>query len=713
MAMWRHPQFIRTISFLILISLAALPAQAKYSGGSGTAQDPYSIATAADLIALGETPADYDKHFVLTADIDLDPKLPGRKVFDKAVIAPGFLFSSARYLSYSGTPFAGVLDGNGHTIRHLTARIDQVKTGGTALAGLFGRLGGEVRSLGVADVNITGSGCPVGGLAANNEGTVTECHSSGAVSGTRRVGGLVGDNTGWIVNSYTRGSVSGGSAVGGLVGSNGYIQTYDIHYEVSGEIVHSYSASAVSGASDVGGLVGLQIIGPVISSFWDIQASGQAKSAAGVGETTGQMQDFQTYLDAGWDWVGENQNGTSEIWQMPARGGYPILSFSAGYAPPQLKGLGTPDDPYLISNAMELGAVAHYSSCAHYRLAASLDLSGIRWVTAVVPFLEGSFDGNGHTISHLTIQGGSLLGLFAQVGVGVQVKNLGVVDVNIIGSSNYYVGGLAATNGGTVMGCYSTGAVRNGGSGGLSCIGGLIGSNSGTVTQCHSAATIDGISSAAGGLVGGNGGSLTECYSTGVVSVTGSDVGGLVGANGGSLTKCYSTGPVSATGWDAGGLVGSNGGTVTQCYATGTVSGNYGTGGLVGGHYLSGVLAQCYSTGMVNGTQNVGGLVGWNVGAATQCYSVGAVNGKNNVGGLVVYAFISPVTACFWDTQTSGQTASGGGTGKTTPQMHAANTFLEVGWDFIGETKNGTEDIWWIDEGKDYPRLWWELIPEN
>ena len=31
----------------------------------------------------------------------------------------------------------------------------------------------------------------------------------------------------------------------------------------------------------------------------------------------------------------------------------------------------------------------------------------------------------------------------------------------------------------------------------------------------------------------------------------------------------------------------------------------------------------------------------------------------------------------------------------------------------VDETANGTEDIWWIDEGKDYPRLWWELIPEN
>jgi hypothetical protein len=61
---------------------------AKYSGGTGEPNDPYQIATAADLIALGEDPNDYGKHFILMADIDLDPNLPGRTVFDRAVIAP-------------------------------------------------------------------------------------------------------------------------------------------------------------------------------------------------------------------------------------------------------------------------------------------------------------------------------------------------------------------------------------------------------------------------------------------------------------------------------------------------------------------------------------------------------------------------------------------------------------------------------------------------
>jgi hypothetical protein len=48
-----------------------------------------------------------------------------------------------------------------------------------------------------------------------------------------------------------------------------------------------------------------------------------------------------------------------------------------------------------------------------------------------------------------------------------------------------------------------------------------------------------------------------------------------------------------------------------------------------------------------------------------------------------------------------------------TSLMQTASTFLEAGWDFVDETENGTEDIWWILEGQDYPSLWWELIPEN
>jgi hypothetical protein len=58
--------------------------------------------------------------------------------------------------------------------------------------------------------------------------------------------------------------------------------------------------------------------------------------------------------------------------------------------------------------------------------------------------------------------------------------------------------------------------------------------------------------------------------------------------------------------------------------------------------------------------------------------------------------------------ETSGKSSSDGGIGKTTAEMQTAGTFLEAGWDFVDETENGIENIWWILEGRDYPRLWWE-----
>jgi len=129
------PLLVAAITYAV-VSLA----QAKYSGGSGTAQDPYQIATAEDLIALGETPQDYDKHFILTADIDL-----ADHVFDKAVIAPDI--DPHTEWGFDGIPFTGVFDGNERTISHLT-----VKSG--SYLGLLGWLEGEVKNLGVVDVNM-------------------------------------------------------------------------------------------------------------------------------------------------------------------------------------------------------------------------------------------------------------------------------------------------------------------------------------------------------------------------------------------------------------------------------------------------------------------------------------------------------------------------------------------------------------------------------
>jgi hypothetical protein len=175
----------------------------KCSGGSGTADDPYRIATVADLIALGETPADYGKHFVLTADIDLDPNLPGRKVFDRAPIAPDV--NDLQY-NFQGTAFAGTFDGGGHAIRNLT-----IADPNHDYLGLFGMIavGGQVSNLALEDVEISGGrhSINVGTLAGYNAGTLAECSATGIAIGCGNVRALAGSNSGTITNCHAEVSV--------------------------------------------------------------------------------------------------------------------------------------------------------------------------------------------------------------------------------------------------------------------------------------------------------------------------------------------------------------------------------------------------------------------------------------------------------------------------------------------------------------------------
>jgi hypothetical protein len=120
-----------------------------------------------------------------------------------------------------------------------------------------------------------------------------------------------------------------------------------------------------------------------------------------------------------------------------------------------------------------------------------------------------------------------------------------------------------------------------------------------------------------------------------------------------------------------------------------------------------GSISNCYSTSAVSGSAGVGGLVGGNHSSITNCYSTGRVIGSSNIGGLVGYSSGGTTNNSFWDVNTSGRTTSpGGGTRKTTAEMKTLSTFTSAGWDFEGETVNGTEDIWRMcTDGVDYPRF--------
>ncbi len=388
------------------------------------------------------------------------------------------------------------------------------------------------------------------------------------------------------------------------------------------------------------------------------------------------------------------------------------------------------------------------------------------------PF-RGVFDGNGHTISNFRYISTDVVfvGLFECVeGQQARITDLGlidtVVDVESIDSNvnkghgnsagslvNYLsqeavvsccyvrggsisgdlsVGGLVSNNeDGTIESCYSTAEVS-----GKRDVGGLVGYNFwGIIADCHATGNVTGEGSA-GGLVGYNGDTIRDCSATG--DVTGDfTVGGLAGKNNGIIQNSYSTGHVTGV-LDVGGMVGRGRGTITNCYSTGSAAGEMYVGGLVG--ILNGptTIANCSSAGDVIGVTQVGGLVGCGQGTITNCYSTGGTSGEGFVGGLVGkldgpttitncysagnvtgitevgglvgggYA-TADVLGSFWDIETGGQTTSFAGTGKTAAEMQTAGTFLEAGWDFVDETENGADDIWWIIEGLDYPRLWWEL----
>ncbi|HEY4366765.1 MAG TPA: filamentous hemagglutinin N-terminal domain-containing protein, partial [Steroidobacteraceae bacterium] len=317
--------------------------------------------------------------------------------------------------------------------------------------------------------------------------------------------------------------------------------------------------------------------------------------------------------------------------------------------------------------------------------------------TRFLPF-TGTFDGLGHTINGLTINQPttSNAGLFGLIGQASTVRNVGLVGGAVTGST--YTGMLAGRNDGSISNSYAT-AVVTSSQDGARYVGGLVGRNTGAITNSYAtgAVTSDQDNNLfTGGLVGSNAGAISNSYATGAVNGRRS-VGGLAGENvsTGSISRSHATGAVTAGTYNSGGLVGSNdaGGTVSESYATGSVSGGKNvSGGLVGQNY--GSVSTSYATGSVmNSEDYVGGLVGINgytTGTIALSYSQGAVSGGDiYVGGLVGRNLGQAITSSYWDTDTSGQAGSAGGTGLTTVQMRTAANF--AGFNFtttLGASSN-------------------------
>ena len=281
-------------------------------------------------------------------------------------------------------------------------------------------------------------------------------------------------------------------------------------------------------------------------------------------------------------------------------------------------------------------------------------------------------------------------------------------------SGSRYVGGLVGDNRGPITASYATGSVSGTGTGQF--VGGLVGLNfSGPITASYATGSVSGTGSSVGGLVGGNysSGLITASSATGSVSGT-YWVGGLVGANSAPITASSATGNVSGTGY-VGGLVGQTYGPITASYATGSVSGTSSVGGLVGNNQPSSPITASYATGSVSGTTDVGGLVGLNFSSPiTASYATGSVSGTGSlVGGLVGLNY-GTITASYWDTQTTGQATSAGGTGKTTSQLQSPTgyTGIYLNWNVDIDNADGDDTLatggdtpWDFGTASQYPML--------
>ena len=296
-----------------------------------------------------------------------------------------------------------------------------------------------------------------------------------------------------------------------------------------------------------------------------------------------------------------------------------------------MDGEGTTADPYIIATAEDLfdfaKAVNEGNTTANAVLTADITLPIDRNWTPIGKdkdhMYNGTFDGDGHTITGLSvdIQSDNIIyaGLFGYIGEGGTIKNLSLADSKITCSGNrVYAGGVCGRNYGTIENCYNTGDVSGTGTSSYGYVyaGGVCGWNTGTIQNCYNTGEVSGASTStfnpvnAGGVCGDNaGGTIQNCYNTGDVSGEGTQyvfVGGVCGTNENSATiqNCYNTGDVSGTssyGYVyAGGVCGANGNsaTIINCYNTGDVSGT-----------------------SSNGTVYAGGVCGYNRGDTTQnCY---------------------------------------------------------------------------------------------
>ena len=701
--------------------------------------DGSSYTTSADATTITQgCPRAGCRGYELVKDLDFNADASYRTTSNKVTWTTGSGWSP---IGSNSNRFSSVFEGNGYKIAHLyinrsngediglfavttgTAKINNIKlsdvnvtgdgdtgslvgindgsiisidvtgtvNGNTSVGGLVGENNGHI-SLCVANVMVTGVGAfsssSIGGLVGSHEnGVIRESRASGNVMGYQYIGGLVGWNEGSIANTYAEGTVSGFARIGGLVGL----------YK-AGRITNSYAIGRTSGDSKIGGLVWSDNnSGLITASYWDTDTTEQPTSEGGEDRTTVQLQsplapglaETDTYY--GW---------SNEVWYFGSTNTYPVLRFTVdadgdgildGDADNrvdidqdgdglieiydleglneiryQLDGSGYRASAYATKitrgcpatgcRGYELMKDIDFNTDDSYRSAASnktawTDPNAAGWqpIGNSDDGFSSVLEGNGHTIAHLYINRSDedIVGLLGSVAFNAQIQNVRLLDVNVKGDNQ--VGSLAGSNNGIIINVRVTGTVSA-----KTSVGGLTGHNANQIISSFANVTVTASQNSAGGLVGGN--SISNVRSTAFIRES--------GASGNVMGDQF-----------VGGLAGRNWGNIINSYATGSATGSNAVGGLVGLCNTDCIIANTYAVGTVIGTSTVGGLVG-------------------DHSGLVI--------ASYWNTQTSGQSASPGGDSKTTAELQSPTA---PGATAMATYYGWSADIWDFGNATKYPLL--------
>ena len=327
-----------------------------FDGGTGTASDPYEVATAEQLDKVRDH---LDAHFIQTADIDLSDYL----------VSGGAGYNEGKGWQPIGSalsPFSGSFDGEGFRISGLkidrpeethigmfgdaagSANLSEIYmvaadvSGKQVIGGLVGLNSGAIRNCsitGSVESVVTGSSaeafagglvgssfdgliescyvdCTVssgayytGGLVGQNgiDSEVRQCFARGSVNSAKSIaGGLAGRNAGEINDSYSTASVNGETFVGGLAG----------YADSTSSIANCYAAGRVNGSSNEGGIVGGNNSGTVTECYYDSVTTGQSDSGKGAGLDSAEMRDQDSF--SAWDFA--------DVWTMDSVS-YPYLQW--------------------------------------------------------------------------------------------------------------------------------------------------------------------------------------------------------------------------------------------------------------------------------------------------------------------------------------------------------------------------------------------------